>query len=74
MAARDGRSNVGASGVGSVGDGSVGGIGSAWGVCGGGSAGCVTRGVCGGVTGGPSRSFSTISAMVLEFEPDVESS
>jgi len=71
-AARDGRSNVGASGVGGVGDGSVGGIGGACGVCGGGSAGCATRGVCGGVTGGLSRSSSTISAMVVEFEPDVE--
>jgi len=63
-------SDGGASGVGDVGDGGacVGGscgACSADGVCDDGVAGCLTRGVCGGAAGGPSRSSSTISAMVV---------
>jgi len=81
-AARNGSISVGASSVGDVGDGGasgvggvgdggacVGGSGSACGtgsVCDGGVAGCFARGVCGGAAGGPSRSSSTISAMVVE--------
>jgi len=61
----------GASSVRGVGDGGacVGSISSACGadgVCDDGVAGCLTRGVCGGAAGGPSRSSSTISAMVVE--------
>jgi len=41
-------------------------------VCDGGVAGCFARGVCGGVAGGPSCFSYTISAMVVEFKPDVE--
>jgi len=71
------RSSVGASGVGGVSDGGDGVDGicsarSAGGVCGIGSAGYFTRGVCGDVSGGPSRSSSIISAMVVESKLDVE--
>jgi len=71
------RSSVGANGVGGVGDGGDGVDGicsacSAGGVCGGGGAGYFTRGVCGDVSGGPSRSSSISSAMDVESKLDVE--
>ena len=67
----------GASGVGDVGDGGacVGGSGGACGadgVCDDGVAGCLTRCVCRGAAGGPSRPSSSISTMVVESKPDAE--
>jgi len=64
-------SDGGASGVGDIGDGGAcvagsGGACGADGVCDDDVAGCLTRNVCGGAAGGPSRSSSTISAMIVE--------